>query len=129
MNLIASEFFNLFSKNMPKEKNYEEEYSVAKFWKKVKKVAKKAGSEIIQEALKLLYVIIGKKIPLPAKTLAIGALGYFISPIDAIPDITPVVGYADDLGVIALAISSLKKYITPKIEKQAKEKSEDIFGE
>ena len=114
---------------MPKEKNYEEEYSVAKFWKKVKKVAKKAGREIIQEALKLLYVIIGKKIPLPAKTLAIGALGYFISPIDAIPDITPVVGYADDLGVIALAISSLKKYITPKIEKQAKEKSEDIFGE
>ena len=61
--------------------------------------------------------------------MAIGAVGYFISPIDAIPDITPVVGYADDLGVIALAVSSLKKQITPKIKKQAKDKLKDFFGE
>lgn len=114
---------------MAKTKNYEDEYSEEDFWKKVKKVAKKAGREIIEEALKLFYIIITKRIGTVAKATAIGALGYFISPIDAIPDITPVVGYADDLGVIALAISSLKKYITPKIEKQAKEKSEDIFGE
>jgi len=38
------------------------------------------------------------------KFLAFGALIYFISPIDAIPDITPFVGFIDDIGVIALAI-------------------------
>jgi len=34
-----------------------------------------------------------------------GALIYFISPIDVIPDFIPVVGYVDDLAVITLALS------------------------
>jgi Protein of unknown function (DUF1232). len=29
----------------------------------------------------------------------------FISPVDTIPDLTPAVGYADDLGVLAMAIA------------------------
>lgn len=114
---------------MSKDKNYEDDYSEDDFWKKVKEVAIKAGREIIEEALKLFYVIIIKKTPASAKAVAIAALGYFISPVDAIPDITPVVGFADDLGVIALAISSLKKHITSKIKKQAKDKLKDFFGE
>jgi uncharacterized membrane protein YkvA (DUF1232 family) len=37
----------------------------------------------------------------------IGALVYFVSPIDAIPDLTPVVGYIDDAAVIAAAVARL----------------------
>jgi len=114
---------------MSEDKNYEEEYSEEDFWKKVKEVAIKAGKEIIGEALKLFYAILNKKTAVTAKAVAIGALGYFISPIDAIPDITPVVGYADDLGVIALAVYSIKKYITTKVKKQADDKLDDYFGE
>ena len=114
---------------MSKTIDYDGEYSEDKFWKKVKKVAKKAGLEILKEAFKLFYVIMEKKIPLRAKATAIAALGYFISPVDAIPDITPVVGYVDDLGVIALAVSQLKKYITAAIEKKATAKAEEIFGD
>ena len=114
---------------MAEDKNYDEEYSEEEFWKKVKAVAIKAGREIIREALKLFYAIISKKTSVSATAVGIGALGYFISPIDAIPDITPVVGYADDYGVIALALSSIKKYITPKVLKQAEDKLKDLFGE
>ena len=77
---------------MTKDKNYEDDYSEDDFWKKIKQVAIKAGREIIEEALKLFYVIMNKKTPASAKAVAIAALGYFISPLDAIPDITPVVG-------------------------------------
>ena len=35
------------------------------------------------------------------------AIGYFVSPIDAIPDIVPVAGYTDDLGVLVLALVSV----------------------
>ncbi len=34
------------------------------------------------------------------KAIVVAALIYFIVPIDTIPDITPLFGYLDDLGVI-----------------------------
>ena len=42
-----------------------------------------------------------------AKALAIGALLYLVSPVDAIPDIIPVVGRTDDVGVIVAAVAAL----------------------
>ena len=42
-----------------------------------------------------------------AKALAIGALLYLVSPIDAIPDVIPVVGLTDDVAVIAAAVAAL----------------------
>ena len=44
--------------------------------------------------------------PLWAKTVIIGALGYLICPIDAIPDIIPGVGFTDDLVIMTLLIIS-----------------------
>ena len=64
-----------------------------------------------------------------AKATIIGALGYFISPIDAIPDITPVVGYADDLGALALAITAVAMFIDDDIKTKAREKLKEWFGE
>jgi uncharacterized membrane protein YkvA (DUF1232 family) len=42
-----------------------------------------------------------------SKAIAIGALLYLVSPIDAIPDIIPILGLTDDAGVIAAAVTSL----------------------
>lgn len=41
------------------------------------------------------------------KALAIGALVYLISPVDAIPDVIPVAGLSDDLVVILAAVATL----------------------
>jgi len=41
------------------------------------------------------------------KAIVVAALVYFIVPIDTIPDITPLFGYLDDLGVI----TALLKYL------------------
>ncbi|WP_211605080.1 YkvA family protein [Vreelandella arcis] len=46
-----------------------------------------------------------------AKTTIYGALGYFISPVDAIPDLAPIVGYADDIGVLAGALAMVAAHI------------------
>ncbi len=49
-----------------------------------------------------------------SKAVAIGALIYTISPVDAIPDVVPILGLTDDAGVIAAAVAilgqALKKY-------------------
>lgn len=41
------------------------------------------------------------------KALAIGALVYLVSPLDAVPDPLPVVGLLDDAGIIATAVAAL----------------------
>ena len=38
----------------------------------------------------------------------IAAVLYFLNPFDAIPDLTPVIGYVDDVGVIAWVVKTLK---------------------
>jgi uncharacterized membrane protein YkvA (DUF1232 family) len=46
------------------------------------------------------------------KAIVIGALIYFISPVDSIPDISPLIGYLDDLGVITALIKYLGHELT-----------------
>jgi uncharacterized membrane protein YkvA (DUF1232 family) len=44
--------------------------------------------------------------------IATAALGYFLSPIDLIPDCTPVIGFTDDLAVLTYAINLLSTLVT-----------------
>ena len=111
-----------------KEANYGKNYSEESFWKKVKKYAKKIGEETLEKALILYYVGIDKNTPTWAKTVIAGALGYLILPLDAIPDITPAVGFTDDLGVIVAALASIAACIREEHNKQAKDKLKDWFG-
>ena len=49
-------------------------------------------------------------------------------PIDAILDITPVVGYADDLGVIVAALAVVAAHIKPEHTEKALAKLREWFG-
>lgn len=110
------------------ENEFSKEYSDDKFWDKVKKFAVKAGKEVILKALTMYYTMQDKDTPKWAKGVIIGALGYFIFPLDAIPDMTPVVGYADDLGVLASAMATVAVYIKPEHRKKAEDTWKGWFG-
>lgn len=56
---------------------------------------------------KLFELVKSPKTSVKSKAIAAGALIYFISPIDLIPDHIPVVGYLDDLAVLSVAVNSL----------------------
>jgi uncharacterized membrane protein YkvA (DUF1232 family) len=47
------------------------------------------------------------------KVIVVAALVYFILPLDAIPDLTPVIGYLDDFGVIAAVTKFLSDELAP----------------
>ena len=53
--------------------------------------------------------------------LIVGALVYFISPIDMIPDFLIPLGFTDDIAVVAGVITKLGSDIKPKYKQQAKE--------
>ncbi len=113
---------------MSDSSQYEKEFSDDSFWEKVKKQAAKAGREVIEKALTLYFTAQASGTPMAAKVAIYGALGYFISPIDAIPDVVPVTGYADDLGILAMALTSLSSYVTSAVTTQATEKLKQWFG-
>ena len=111
------------------ERDYTKDYDEESFWKKVRSFALQAGKELIEKALILYYCLQDGDTPAWAKTVIIGALGYFIWPLDAIPDFTPAVGYADDLGVIVAAIGTVMMHIKPGHRRKAKEKMKEWFGD
>ena len=108
---------------------YSKEYNPDSFWEKVKNFAKKAGVKVIYAALKLYYAAQFESTPAWAKGVIYGALGYFILPVDLIPDVMPGVGFTDDLAVLAAALITVAAYITPEVKKQAREKLSQWFGD
>lgn len=98
------------------------------FWKKIRSSATTAGHEATYNAFVLYYTARARETPLWCKTVIAGALGYFISLIDAVPDLTPILGYTDDVAVMIAAIGALAAHITPEIKEKAKEKSDKLFN-
>ena len=67
------------------------------------------------------------KVPTMDKVKIIGAIIYVISTIDAVPDILPIIGFGDDIGVVAYVISKLGSLISEyeKFELQKKREEKD----
>ena len=108
---------------------YEDKYSEAGLWDKIRKNIAKIGVKVIYQALLLFYVAQSPNCPTKIKAGIIGALGYLISPLDLIPDMLPGIGFADDAIAIATAVALAQIYITDEIRVQAKEKLADLLGE
>ena len=108
---------------------YEKNYSENGLWKKIGNVAKKAGLKTVYMVLLLYYVLKDPSTPKQYKAMIIGALGYFILPLDLIPDVAPVVGYTDDIAALAGVLVAVAKCVSPEIKEQAKAKLAEWFGE
>lgn len=104
-------------------------FSEESLWEKIKKFSKTAGTTVVYAALLLFYVMKSRDVTVKTKISIAAALGYFILPTDAIFDLTPLVGYSDDLGVLIFALSQVSSNITPEIRELARQKLADWFGE
>ncbi len=101
---------------------YESEFSEDGLWNKIKNFAKKAGCEVIEKVVLLYTVAKDPDTPAKAKALIYGSLGYFILPLDAIPDVTPFVGFTDDLGALVSALTLVAMSIKSEHKQETKEK-------
>lgn len=90
--------------------NEGKEYIEENFWEKVERVGRKLS---FTKDIKALYnYFTDNSISWYRKSIVVGALIYFIMPIDSIPDIAPLIGYLDDLGVITATIKFLGSELT-----------------
>lgn len=112
-----------------KIQNFSKHYSEDGLWKKIKKYSKKVGLSAVYAILLLYFVLQKEEVPMKNKAIIVGALGYFILPIDLIPDVAPGVGYTDDIGILLAALWQVSIYIDTDVKNQSKEKLKDWFGE
>ena len=108
---------------------YAKNYSEQGLFSKITGCVKKAGLSLIYKALQLFYVAQNPNVPMKIRAAIIAPLGYFISPIDLIPDITPIVGFSDDAAVIAFALMVAHAYIDESVKNRAKEQIRSLFGD
>ncbi|WP_434777125.1 YkvA family protein [Neisseria sp. Ec49-e6-T10] len=99
-----------------------DDFNEKSYWRKIQKYAKKAGYEVVQKSLWLYFSARSSKTPAWAKAIIYTSLAYFVFPLDAIPDILPVVGYTDDLSVLAAAVATVAFYIDEDVKAKAQEK-------
>ncbi|MBD6615698.1 DUF1232 domain-containing protein [Komarekiella sp. 'clone 1'] len=119
-NLNSEQFTNIIS--------HQAHYSEEAFWEKLRKFAARAGKEVTEKVLTLFYAAQQPNVPLAVKAAMLGAIGYFILPLDLVSDFIPVVGWTDDLAALGAALASAAAHITPEVTAQVKKKMGEIFG-
>ena len=114
---------------LPDFMSYANKFSASDFVDKISKIAKRAGAKLVYAALILYYTLQSEKVSKADKALIIGALGYLISPHDAIPDAIPIVGLTDDVVVLIYVLRKVWVNVEPEIKDRAKERLTKWFDE
>lgn len=91
--------------------NEDVEYVERNFWEKISRLKGKFGFK--RDLIALYKFMKDPKVSFIKKAIAVFALLYFIIPLDSIPDISPIVGFLDDIGVVALVVRYLSKELKP----------------
>lgn len=94
------------------------------FWRKTRRVA--ARLPFAQDLLAAYYCAFDRATPLQVKATLVGAIAYFVLPLDAIPDVLPVLGFTDDAAVLATAIKLVASSIRPEHREVAKRKLSEL---
>ena len=78
-----------------------------KIFRKLKNSFKLLGQRAVYTVLLMFYAFKRKDTPAWAKNIIIGAIAYFLNPFDGLPDLTPILGYTDDIGVLSFGLVTI----------------------
>ena len=106
------------------DENFSEHYSLSGLTTKVSSVASTAAAELIRTVITLYVILEQPSVPVIVKATVVAALGYFICPIDLIPDFLPG-GFIYDLAVLTATLRQVCYYSN----KDVKERVEELIPE
>jgi uncharacterized membrane protein YkvA (DUF1232 family) len=89
-----------------------------RFWAKAKRFA--AQLPFVEDLLTAYYCAFDHATPLQVKAALVGALAYFILPSDVMPDMLPVLGFADDAAVLGTALRMVAAHVRPEHREAAR---------
>jgi len=76
------------------------------------KANKRSIFKVIGHLKALKKYILDRDVKWYRKSVVVAALVYFIAPLDAMPDFVPLVGFLDDIGIVAWTLRFLGREIT-----------------
>ncbi len=112
--LSELDFGEKSEEEIKKEYEPKAKYVEENLWYKLEKVGKKIS--FAKDIMALFRYLQDSFVSWHRKAIVIAALIYFISPIDTIPDVAPLFGYLDDLGVITALLKFLGSELIPYYE-------------
>lgn len=121
-----------FDQNKINEKallTYQDKFSKDNLLLKLQHYGRDIGFTVLYNVLQLWYVLQKPEVPAKNKAVIMGALGYLITPLDFIPDLTPILGYNDDAAAILFALYMVRQYVDDEVKAQAKARLAKIFSE
>jgi uncharacterized membrane protein YkvA (DUF1232 family) len=96
------------------------------FWDKVRRNARRIP--FLEDVVAAYYCAFDPQTPLHAKLILIGALAYFVLPVDAIPDFAVTLGFTDDAAVLYGALRSISNHLTEAHRRLARDKLDELLG-
>ena len=88
------------------------------FWRKARRFA--ARVPFAEDLLAAYYCAFDRDTPMQVKAALLGALAYFVLPLDVMPDVMPMLGFADDAAVLATAVRLVASHLRPAHRDAAK---------
>ena len=96
-----------------------------RLWRKLVRVLARIG--FADSLLSAWYCAVDAKTPTRVRGVLLGAIGYFVLPADAIPDIMAGIGFTDDASVLMAVIATVAQHITPEHRERARERLDDLL--
>jgi uncharacterized membrane protein YkvA (DUF1232 family) len=97
----------------------DEESVLRNSWRKARALGRQLP--FAEDAIAAYFCVMDEETPRRVKLILLGALAYFVMPIDLIPDFLPLIGYTDDAAVMAAAFAAVASSITDEHRKRARE--------
>lgn len=79
---------------------------------KIKRLASKLP--FAEDLLAAYYCAFDRETPRHVQAALVGAIAYFVVPLDIMPDVLPLLGFTDDAAVLATAIRLVASHIRPE---------------
>jgi uncharacterized membrane protein YkvA (DUF1232 family) len=97
-----------------------------RFWRKLRRVI--ARIPFAEDLVAAYYCAVDPETPAYVRAVLLGAVAYFILPIDMVPDILAGLGFTDDASVLAAALAAVGRHLQPKHRLRAKASLDDLAG-
>ncbi|MBD5204140.1 MAG: DUF1232 domain-containing protein [Bacteroidales bacterium] len=105
---------------------YAGHYNPTALFDKIKVFARKLGIKSVYGLLILYYATFDKSLPLKDRIMVMAALGYFILPLDILPDALPG-GFADDMAAATYVLKHIWSNLSPMTAHKAASRLREWF--